>query len=172
MIAAGHHDGVSTGDVVVVEVPGGSRNKYETDPETGELFLDRTLFTATRYPADYGYFPKTLADDGDELDALVLVSEPTFPGCRVHVRPVGVLRMRDEKGEDEKVICVALNDPEFGQMTALEDITPLRRAEIEHFFAIYKELEPDKETEIIGWDDAEGAAQVVADAAEAFQRRR
>jgi len=158
--------------VVVVEVPGGSRNKYETDPKTGELFLDRTLFTATRYPADYGYFPETLADDGDELDALVLVSEPTFPGCRVRVRPVGVLRMRDEKGEDEKIICVAFNDPEFGHMTELDDITPLRRAEIEHFFAIYKQLEPGKETEIIGWDDAEGAAKVVADAADAYQRRR
>jgi inorganic pyrophosphatase len=163
---------VSAGDVVVVEVPGGSRNKYETDPETGELFLDRTLFTATRYPADYGYFPETLADDGDELDALVLVSEPTFPGCRVRVRPVGVLLMRDEKGEDAKVVCVALNDPEFGEMTALEDITRLRRAEIEHFFAIYKELEPGKETEIIRWEDADGAAKAVADAAEAFTQRR
>jgi inorganic pyrophosphatase len=171
MIVPGHHEDVSTGDVVVVEVPGGSRNKYETDPETGELFLDRTLFTATRYPADYGYFPHTLADDGDELDALVLVSEPTFPGCRVRVRPVGVLRMRDEAGEDEKVICVALNDPEFGHMTALEDLTPLRRAEIEHFFAIYKELEPGKETVIIGWDDANAAAQAVADAAAAYERR-
>jgi len=160
------------GDVVVVEVPGGSRNKYETDPVTGQLFLDRTLFTATRYPADYGYFPETLADDGDELDALVLVSEPTFPGCRVHVRPVGVLWMRDEKGEDAKVVCVALNDPVFGEMRLLEDITPLRRAEIEHFFTIYKELEPGKTTEVLGWADAEGAAQAVADAASAFEERR
>jgi inorganic pyrophosphatase len=164
--------GVSTGDIVVVEVPGGSRNKYETAPETGELFLDRTLFTATRYPADYGYFPETLADDGDELDALVLVSEPTFPGCRVRVRPVGVLWMRDEKGEDAKVVCIALNDPVFGAMTALDDITPLRRAEIEHFFTIYKELEPDKATEIIGWEDAEGAMKAVADAAVMFEERR
>jgi inorganic pyrophosphatase len=164
--------GVNAGNIVVVEVPGGSRNKYETDPETGELFLDRTLFTATRYPADYGYFPETLADDGDELDALVLVSEPTFPGCRVRVRPVGVLLMRDEMGEDAKVVCVALNDPEFGHLTALEDITPLRRAEIEHFFAIYKELEPGKETEIIRWEDENGATKAVADAAEAFAQRR
>jgi inorganic pyrophosphatase len=163
---------MAAGDVVVVEVPGGSRNKYETDPETGELFLDRTLFTATRYPGDYGYFPNTLADDGDELDALVLVSEPTFPGCRVRVRPVAVLWMRDEKGEDAKVLCVALNDPEFGDVKKLDDLTALRRDEIEHFFAIYKELEPGKATEIIGWQDADGAAKAVADAAEAYTKRR
>jgi len=163
---------VSTGDIVVVEVPGGSRNKYETDPVTGELFLDRTLFTATRYPGDYGYFPETLADDGDELDALVLVSEPTFPGCRVRVRPVGVLWMRDEKGEDAKVLCVALNDPEFGAVNTLDDLTTLRRDEIEHFFTIYKELEPGKATEVLGWEDAGSAAKAVADAAAAFAERR
>jgi inorganic pyrophosphatase len=156
---------MSTERVVVVEVPGGSRNKYETDPATGQIFLDRMLFTATRYPADYGYFPETLADDGDELDALVLLSEPTFPGCRIRVRPVGVLLMRDEKGDDAKVLCVALNDPEYGKMTSLDEIAPLRRAEIEHFFAIYKELEPGKGTEIIGWRDADVADQMVASAA-------
>src|SRR6476660_711234 len=125
--------------IVVVEVPGGSRNKYETDPVTGEIFLDRTLFTATRYPADYGYFPNTLAEDGDPLDALVLVSEPTFPGCHVRVRPIGVLWMHDEEGNDAKVLCVALDDTDFGQLRTLGDVNPLRREEIEHFFKIYKE---------------------------------
>jgi inorganic pyrophosphatase len=162
---------MTAGDLVVVEVPGGSRNKYETDPVTGQLFLDRTLFTATRYPGDYGYFPETLADDGDELDALVLVTEPTFPGCRVRVRPVGVLWMRDEKGEDAKVLCVALNDPQYGDATALDDISPLQRAEIEHFFAIYKDLEPDKATQIIGWEDAPKAVEAVRSAAEQYKAR-
>jgi inorganic pyrophosphatase len=160
---------MNAGGVVVVEVPGGSRNKYETDPVTGHLFLDRTLFTATRYPADYGYFPDTLADDGDALDAVVIVGEPTFPGCRIHVRPVGVLWMRDEKGDDAKVICVALNDPEFGEATTLQDLSPLRLAEIEHFFKIYKELEPGKSTEVIGWADAEDALKAVSDAAAKFR---
>ncbi|HEY2815440.1 MAG TPA: inorganic diphosphatase [Acidimicrobiales bacterium] len=163
---------LNEGDIVVVEVPGGSRNKYETDPVTGVLFLDRTLFTATRYPADYGYFPDTLAEDGDELDALVLVSEPTFPGCRVYVRPIGVLWMHDEKGEDAKVICIALDDPDFGGATSLEDINPLRRAEIEHFFSIYKELEPDKSSEVTGWSDADEARKAVADAAAKFREQQ
>jgi len=159
------------GPVVVVEVPGGSRNKYETDPETGQLFLDRTLFTATRYPADYGYFPDTLADDGDAMDALVLVSEPTFPGCRVRVRPIGVLWMHDEQGDDAKIICVAVDDPDFGEMQTLEDMNPLRRAEIEHFFTIYKELEPGKSSEVTGWADATEAARALAVAADRFQQQ-
>ena len=93
-------------DVVVVEIPAGSRNKYEADHETGEIFLDRRLFTATAYPTDYGYFPDTLADDGDPLDALVLLTEPTFPGCRIRARAIGVFWMEDEKGDDAKVVCV------------------------------------------------------------------
>jgi inorganic pyrophosphatase len=95
----------------VIEIPGGSRNKYELDPQTGQIFLDRMLFTATRYPADYGFIEGTLGGDGDALDALVFVGEPTFPGCRIEVRAVGMFVMRDEKGMDEKILCVPLRDP-------------------------------------------------------------
>ena len=104
--------------VVIVEIPAGSRNKYEYDHESGAIFLDRRLFTATRYPTDYGFFPETLAEDGDPLDALVLVSDPTFPGCHVRVRPIGVFWMEDEKGPDAKVLTVPVSDPVSGRMTS------------------------------------------------------
>ena len=103
--------------VVFVEIPGGSRNKYEWDEELGGVVLDRRLFTSMSYPSDYGYIEGTLAEDGDPLDALVLVSDPTFPGCRIRVRPIGVFHMTDEKGPDEKVICVPLNDPTWGRLS-------------------------------------------------------
>jgi inorganic pyrophosphatase len=128
--------------VVIVEIPGGSRNKYEYDHESGAIFLDRRLFTATRYPTDYGFFPETLAEDGDPLDALVLVSDPTFPGCHIRVRPIGVFWMEDEKGPDAKVLTVPVSDPVSGRMTSLEDLELEQRNEIEHFFMIYKDLEP------------------------------
>src|ERR671910_8559 len=123
---------------VVIEIPGGSRNKYELD-QTGEIYLDRMLFTATRYPADYGFIEGTLGGDGDPLDALVFVGEPTFPGCRIQVRPVGVFVMRDAKGMDEKVLCVPLQDPAWSHVQDLSDLLPTLLAEIEHFFAVYKD---------------------------------
>jgi inorganic pyrophosphatase len=126
---------------VVVEIPTGSRNKYEIDHATGEIFLDRMLFTSVRYPTDYGFVDGTLGGDGDPLDALVVVGEATFPGCRIRVRPVGLFRMTDEKGEDEKVLCVPLRDPMW---SAVEDLDGLPRSllnEIEHFFRVYKDLE-------------------------------
>ena len=121
--------------MVVVEIPTGSRNKYELDQRTGYIVLDRLLFTAVRYPADYGFIDGTLGEDGDPLDALVLVGEPTFPGCRIRVRAVGLFRMRDEKGQDDKVICVPLRDPMWSHVQRLEDVQPTLRAEIEKLLA-------------------------------------
>ncbi|MSY60734.1 MAG: inorganic diphosphatase [Actinobacteria bacterium] len=127
--------------IVFVEIPSGSRNKYEFDEELGAIVFDRRLFTSMSYPADYGYIEGTLAEDGDPLDALVLVGEPTFPGCRIRVRPVGVFHMEDEKGVDDKVICVPLKDPAWMRATDIHDIPSELRNEIEHFFQVYKDLE-------------------------------
>jgi inorganic pyrophosphatase len=129
---------------VVIEIPRGSRNKYEIDHEGGRVFLDRRLFTATTYPADYGFVPDTLAEDGDPLDALVLLEDPTFPGCVVEARPIGVLYMRDEAGEDAKLICVPPKEPRWANVSDIGDLTPQLLAEIQHFFEVYKALEPDK----------------------------
>jgi inorganic pyrophosphatase len=158
-------------EVVVVEIPAGSRNKYELDEETGQIFLDRRLFTATRYPSDYGFFPDTLADDGDPLDALVLLSEPTFPGCRVRARPVGVFWMEDEKGADAKVVCVAVSDPSYGGLRSIAELDPALRSEIEHFFQIYKALEPGTFSRIRGWGDVGEARRAIEDARRSFQER-
>ncbi|HEV7640241.1 MAG TPA: inorganic diphosphatase [Gaiellaceae bacterium] len=127
--------------VVFVEIPAGSRNKYEWDDELGGLALDRRLFTSMSYPADYGFVEGTLAEDGDPLDALVLVGEPTFPGCRIRVRAVGVFHMTDEKGQDDKVLCVPLNEPSWNSIADIHDVPAQLRNEIEHFFQVYKDLE-------------------------------
>jgi inorganic pyrophosphatase len=153
--------------VVFVEIPTGSRNKYEMDPSTGEIMLDRMLFTSTRYPADYGFIEGTLGADGDPLDALVFVGEPTFPGCRIRARPVGLFRMWDEKGSDEKILCVPLQDPAWSHIERLEDLRATLRAEIEHFFAVYKDLE-HKPTGTEGFGSREEALEVIAEA----RRRR
>ncbi|HEX6394602.1 MAG TPA: inorganic diphosphatase [Acidimicrobiales bacterium] len=145
---------------VVVEIPKGTRNKYEAD-ETGAIWLDRLLFTSTRYPEDYGYVPETLADDGDPVDALVVLEEPTFPGCHIHARPVGVFRMRDEQGADEKVLCVPSSDPRWNHVADVTDLPEYELREIAHFFDIYKDLEPGKRTEAKGWSGREDAEVVV-----------
>ncbi len=145
---------------VFVEIPTGSRNKYETDPETGTVFLDRMLFTATRYPADYGFIEGTLGEDGDPLDALVFVGEPTFPGCRIRARPVGLFRMWDEKGSDEKILCVPLRDPAWSHVERLADLRSTLLAEVEHFFQVYKDLE-GKPTGTEGFGDREEALEVI-----------
>jgi inorganic pyrophosphatase len=150
---------------VVVEIPKGTRNKYEVD-EHGVIWLDRMLFTATRYPEDYGYVPETLADDGDPLDALVLLEEPTFPGCHIRARPVGMFLMRDEKGVDAKLLCVPAGDPRFTGVTELDDVAPHELKEIAHFFDIYKDLEPGKQTEGAGWSNREAAEAAIRDAHE------
>ena len=136
---------------VIVEIPQGQRNKYEMDHETGRIRLDRMLFTSTRYPADYGFIEHTLADDGDPLDALVLLQEPTFPGCVIHCRAVAMFRMRDENGADDKVLCVPATDPRMSQIRDIGDIPEFDLLEIQHFFEVYKELEPGKTVEGTGW---------------------
>jgi inorganic pyrophosphatase len=136
---------------VVVEIPQGNRNKYEMDHETGRIRLDRMLFTSTRYPADYGFIEGTLGDDGDPLDALVLLQEPTFPGCVILCRAIGMYRMRDEKGGDDKVLCVPARDPRVEHMRDIHHVPEFDRLEIQHFFAVYKELEPGKSVEGAAW---------------------
>jgi inorganic pyrophosphatase len=155
--------------VAFVEIPRGSRNKYEYDAALGRVVLDRHLFTSMSYPADYGFIVDTLGEDGDPLDALILVSEPTFPGCAIRVRPVGVFHMTDEKGPDEKVICVPLRDPEWSEVTDIHDIKPAYRDEIEHFFQVYKDLEAGK-TETRGFGNRSEAERFIAEARERFQR--
>jgi inorganic pyrophosphatase len=155
-----------TASVVYVEIPSGSRNKYEFDKELGGIVLDRRLFTAMTYPADYGYVEGTLAEDGDPLDALVLVSDPTFPGCRIRVRPIGVFHMSDEKGPDEKLLCVPLDDPSFERIRDVRDVNGELLDEIEHFFQRYKDLEPTKKTETRGWGNRSEASEILAAARE------
>lgn len=155
----------------IVEIPKGSRNKYEMDPTTGEVFLDRMLFTATRYPADYGFIPDTLADDGDPLDALALVSEPTFPGCRVRIRPVGVFLMEDQGRADHKILGVPDGDPLWQSAVALGDIPEHLLKELEHFFAVYKDLEKAK-TAAIGWRDVAEAEATIERATQAASASR
>ena len=148
--------------VVFVEIPAGSRNKYEWDEELGGIVLDRRLFTAMAYPADYGFVEGTLAEDGDPLDALVLVSDPTFPGCRIRVRPIGVFHMSDERGPDEKLLCVPLGDASFERIRDVHDVPAELRDEIEHFFQRYKDLEPLKQTDTRGWGNRDEAEQILA----------
>jgi inorganic pyrophosphatase len=136
---------------VFVEVPRGSRNKYELDHKSGKIRLDRTLFTATQYPADYGFIEDTLGQDDDPLDALVLVAEPTFPGCLVRSRAIGMFRMTDEAGGDDKVLCVPVDDPRLEHLRDIHHLDQYHRMEIQHFFEAYKALEPDKQVEGHEW---------------------
>ena len=142
---------------VVVEIPRGSRNKYEYDHERDVIRLDRRLFSATVYPADYGFIPDTLGEDGDPLDALILLDDPTFPGCWVSARPVGVFWMDDDKGPDAKIICVAAGDPRWQDVVEIEDVPEMLRAEIEHFFEVYKTLEPGKYSETGDYEGVDAA---------------
>jgi inorganic pyrophosphatase len=149
---------------IVVEIPKGSRNKYEFDQERQVMRLDRRLFTATMYPADYGFVPDTLAEDGDPLDVLVLLAEPTFPGCHVMVRPLGVFWMQDEKGPDAKIICVVTGDPDYEQVRELGNLPPHLLDEIEHFFNVYKDLEPGKSSSTAGFEGVDAARREILDA--------
>ena len=146
--------------IVLVEIPTGSRNKYEYDPALGGIVLDRRLFTSMSYPADYGFIEGTLGEDGDPLDALVLVGDPTFPGCRIRARPVGVFYMTDEKGSDEKIICTSLHDPAWLHVHDIDDLQPEYRDEIEHFFQVYKDLEK-KKTATEGFGNRAEALEVI-----------
>ncbi|GLW67427.1 inorganic pyrophosphatase [Actinomadura rubrobrunea] len=147
---------------IVVEIPRGSRNKYEMDHRLGRIRLDRLLFTATQYPADYGFIPGTRAEDGDALDALALLEEPAFPGCLIAVRPLGVFWMLDEQGPDAKILTVPARDPRYADLRDLSDVPAHMLAEIGHFFDIYKELEPCKEADVRGWQDRAAAEREVA----------
>lgn len=147
--------------VAFIEIPRGSRNKYEYDPATGRFRLDRVLYSSVHYPTDYGFVPDTLGEDGDPLDILVLVQEPTFPGCLIEARPVAGLDMHDEKGSDFKVIAVPVGDPRYAHVESLEDLGHHWPREIETFFATYKLLE-QKTTEVLGWHDAGEAWKVIA----------
>jgi inorganic pyrophosphatase len=147
--------------VVYVEIPAGSRNKYEFDEELGAIALDRRLFTSMSYPADYGFIEGTLGQDGDPLDALVLVSEPTFPGCLIECRAIGMFRMRDEAGGDDKVLCVPASDHRRGHLRDLDDVREYLLLEIEHFFTVYKDLEPGKSVEGATWTGSEDAENEV-----------
>ncbi len=148
--------------VVFIEIPAGSRNKYELDKETGSIFLDRRLFTSTSYPADYGFIPATLSEDGDPLDALVLLEEPTFPGCLITCRALGMFRMTDEAGGDDKVLCVPATDPRMAHLTDITDVSEFDRLEIQHFFETYKDLEPGKSVEGAEWvGKAEAEEEIV-----------
>jgi inorganic pyrophosphatase len=147
--------------VCVVEIPKGGRNKYEYDPALGGIKFDRLLITAAAYPTDYGYLRGTLGEDGDPLDALVGISEPTFPGCLIPVKPLGVFKMRDEEGPDDKIICVPLHDPYWSVHEQVDDLPLLLRQEIEQFFSIYKVLEAGKHVEVFGWGSREEALDEV-----------
>jgi inorganic pyrophosphatase len=136
---------------VTIEIPKGQRNKYEVDHHTGRIRLDRTLFTSTQYPADYGFIEDTLGQDGDPLDALVLLSEPTFPGCLIKARAIGMFRMTDEKGPDDKVLCVPAGDPRQEHLRDIHHVPEFDRLEIQHFFEVYKDLEPAKSVEGAEW---------------------
>jgi len=148
----------------VVETPKGSRNKYEFDPESGAIRLDRVLYSSIHYPGDYGFIPGTTSGDGDPLDVLILVEEPTFPGCRVRIRPIGVLLLRDGTDEDEKILGVPTADPRFAEIIDLIQVPHHLLAEVENFFETYKALE-EKTTATGGWKGA-------AEAREVLKRRR
>jgi inorganic pyrophosphatase len=158
--------------ICIVEVPKGSRNKYEFDPELGGIKLDRYIASSVHYPTDYGYIPETLAPDGDELDALVCVSEPTFPGCIVPVKPIALFRMADEKGDDDTLLCVPCEDPGWKDLEELDDLPDQLRDEIAHFFDVYKDLDPKRHSEVKGWGDREAALAAVQDARERYRDER
>ncbi|NBL63843.1 inorganic diphosphatase [Flavobacterium sp. NST-5] len=153
---------------VLIEIPKGSRNKYEYDFELKKIRFDRMLFSSMMYPADYGFIPETLALDGDPLDVLVLATEPTFPGCVMEVKPIGVFHMADEKGPDEKIICVPVSDPIWNKLNDLSDMNPHQLKEIEHFFQVYKDLE-HKKVDVEGWGDVTVAKEIIEQCVDRFE---
>ena len=154
----------------LIEIPKGSRNKYEYDERLGGIKLDRFLFSSVVFPADYGFIPETLAEDGDALDAMVLVGEPTFPGCVIEVRAIAILRMSDDRGQDDKIICVPYEDPHWSDLEDLDDIPSQLRIEVEHFFSIYKQPE-GIDVDVQGFAGCEDARAVIEAARERFSSR-
>jgi inorganic pyrophosphatase len=157
--------------VCIIEIPKGSRNKYEYDPDLKAIKLDRFVSASVVYPTDYGYLPETLMPDGDPLDVLVCVSEPTFPGCIVPSKVVGLFKMADEKGPDDHVVCVPCSDPGWNHVEQVDELPQQLRAEIGHFFSVYKDLDPDKHSEVKGWDDRRAALETIEQAREAYRRK-
>jgi inorganic pyrophosphatase len=153
---------------VLIEIPGGSKNKYEFDKDMNAFALDRVLFASVKYPYDYGFVPNTLADDGDPLDGMVMMDEPTFPGCVIAARPIGMLLMIDGGDRDEKILCVPAEDPRYNDVKSLKDIAPHRLEEIAEFFRTYKNLEK-KVTEIQGWKDVDAVTPLVEECIKAYQ---
>ena len=154
---------------VVIEIPRGSQNKYEVDHETGRVYLDRVLYTGFVYPTDYGFFEETLGEDGDPLDVLVLLDYPVFPGVGIKVRPVGVLKMSDEAGGDDKVLCVPAKDPRWQHIQELEDVAQNTRDQLKHFFEHYKDLEPGKWVKVEAWGSAAEADEIIQRSLEAYK---
>ena len=155
----------------VIEIPKGSRNKYEYDPELGGIKLDRFISASVVYPTDYGYVPETLAPDGDPLDVLVCVSEPTFPGCAVLADPIGLFKMSDEKGPDDHVVCVPCDDPGWNDVRDVDQLPSQLKAEISHFFSVYKDLDPTRHSEVKGWSDRSAALAMIEAARQRFATR-
>ncbi|WP_456454081.1 inorganic diphosphatase [Methanopyrus sp.] len=157
-------------DVVyaVIEIPRGSRNKYEYDEERGYFKLDRVLYSPFHYPLDYGFIPRTLYDDGDPLDILVIMQDSTFPGCVIEARPIGLMKMLDDSDQDDKVLAVPTEDPRFKDVKDLDDVPKHLLDEIAHMFSEYKRLE-GKETEVLGWEGADAAKEAIVHAMELYE---
>ncbi len=155
---------------VLVEIPKGSRNKYEYDETTHRIKFDRMIYSAMHYPSDYGLILDTLGGDGDHLDTLVLLWEPTFPGCLIEAKPIAVFKMTDDKGPDEKILCVPVHDPHWNDLESLADVPPHLLKEIAHFFAVYKDLE-QKYVTVHGWGDRDEAWEVIHHAQEQYRLR-
>jgi len=157
---------------VLVEIPEGSQNKYELDKKFNMFVLDRVLHSPLHYPTDYGHIPSTLCEDGDPLDAMVLVTEPTFPGCIIRARPIGVIEMEDERGVDDKILAVPLDDPRFDHVKDISDISEHILKEIIHFFEMYKALEPNKWVKVKGWFGAEKAKELIKKSIKLFEEKK
>ncbi|BAQ59834.1 inorganic pyrophosphatase [Geminocystis sp. NIES-3708] len=153
---------------VLIEIPGGSKNKYEFDKDMNAFILDRVLFSSVKYPYDYGFVPNTLADDGDPLDGMVMMDEPTFPGCVIASRPICMLEMIDGGDRDEKILCVPAEDPRYDHVKSMKDVAPHILEEIAEFFRSYKNLEK-KETNILGWKDIDKVAPLVEECVKAYK---
>ncbi|MDB4947894.1 MAG: inorganic pyrophosphatase [Gemmatimonadetes bacterium] len=156
---------------VVVEIPRGSRNKYELDKTTGMFRLDRVLYSSVHYPGDYGFFPQTYAQDDDPLDAIVMTTVPTFPGCVIDVRPIALFRMRDKGEMDEKVLCVPAKDPLYEHYREIGDVAPHYLKEVQHFFEVYKDLEGGR-VQALGWEDGAAARTVVIESMARYALKR
>ena len=154
---------------ILIEIPAGSKNKYEFDKDLNAFALDRVLYASVQYPCDYGFIPNTLADDGDPLDGMVIMDQPTFPGCVIAARPIGMLEMIDGGDRDEKILCVPAKDPRYAEVKTLADVAPHRLEEIAEFFRTYKNLEK-KVTEILGWKDASAVSALVQECIANYQK--